>query len=82
MESYWFWFLITGIVAGWIAGQLTHGHGFGLLGNLAVGVLGALVGGWLFSAFGLWTYGFLGALFMATCGAVILLFVVGRLAYH
>ena len=78
--EYWFWFLVIGMIAGWIAGQITQGHGFGLLGNLAVGVLGALLGGLLFSILGLLAYGLIGALAMATFGAVVLLFIVGRLA--
>ena len=46
-------FLIVGLLAGWIAGQLTRGSGFGLLGNLLVGVIGAFVGGVLFWVLGL-----------------------------
>ena len=41
------WFAIIGIVAGWLAGQLMKGRGFGLVGYLVVGVLGAVIGGWL-----------------------------------
>lgn len=43
------WFLIIGMIAGWLAGLIMRGHGFGLLGNMIVGVLGAMVGGYLFS---------------------------------
>jgi len=46
------WFLIVGLVAGWLAGVLVKGGGFGLIGDLVVGVIGAILGGWLFSAFG------------------------------
>lgn len=46
------WFLLIGILSGWIAGELTRGSGFGLMGNLIVGVLGALVGGFLFDVLG------------------------------
>ena len=46
------WFLIVGLVAGWLAGVLVKGGGFGLIGDLIVGVLGAFLGGFLFSSFG------------------------------
>jgi uncharacterized membrane protein YeaQ/YmgE (transglycosylase-associated protein family) len=46
-------FLLIGAVAGWLAGQIMKGRGFGLLGNVVVGVVGAVIGGYLFSLFGL-----------------------------
>jgi len=71
------WFCIVGIIAGWLAGVLVKGGGFGLLGDLVVGVIGALLGGWLFTKFGVSTGGgTLGAILVATIGAVILLFIV------
>lgn len=73
------WFAIIGIVAGWLAGQLMKGRGFGLVGNLVVGVLGAVIGGWLAGALGIGASGLLGALLVATAGAVVLLAVVGAL---
>jgi len=73
------WFAIIGIVAGWLAGQLMKGRGFGLVGNLVVGVIGAIVGGVLADAVGLGASGLLGALVIATLGAVVLLAVVGAL---
>ena len=69
----WFWFLLIGAIAGWLAGVLTRGRGFGLFGDIAVGVVGALVGGFVFTLLGLQWFGVLGALIMATIGAVILL---------
>lgn len=47
------WFAIIGIIAGWLAGQIMKGRGFGLLGNLVVGVIGAVIGGWLAGALGI-----------------------------
>jgi uncharacterized membrane protein YeaQ/YmgE (transglycosylase-associated protein family) len=47
------WFLIIGLIAGWLAGQFVKGGGFGLLGDLIVGVVGALIGGFLFRVLGL-----------------------------
>ncbi len=76
---YWIWFLIIGIVAGWLAGKLTRGHGFGLVGDLVIGILGALIGGFLFSLLGVTSYGLVGSLVTATVGAVVLLWVVRRL---
>lgn len=66
------WFLLIGLVAGWLAGQLTKGAGFGIIGDLIVGVIGALFGGWLFSLLGISAGGLLGALITATVGAVVL----------
>jgi uncharacterized membrane protein YeaQ/YmgE (transglycosylase-associated protein family) len=69
------WFILIGLAAGWLAGQLVKGGGFGMLGDIIVGVIGALIGGFLFSAFGLSTGGgLLGSLIVATIGAVVLLF--------
>lgn len=67
------WAIIIGIVAGWIAGQLLEGRGFGLLGDLIVGVLGAVIGSLLFGLLGLTAGGLLGELVVATIGAVVLL---------
>ncbi len=70
------WFLLIGLVAGWLAGELTKGSGFGLLGNLIVGVLGALLGGFLFDVIGLAAYGLIARLIMALVGALVLLFLL------
>jgi uncharacterized membrane protein YeaQ/YmgE (transglycosylase-associated protein family) len=71
------WFLLIGLVAGWLAGQLMKGRGFGLIGNLIVGVIGAFVGGFLFRILGLTAGGLIGSLVVAFVGAVVLLFIVG-----
>lgn len=73
------WFAIVGIVAGWLAGQIMKGRGFGLVGNVVVGVIGAIIGGILADAIGLGASGRLGALVIATLGAVVLLAVVSAL---
>ena len=70
------WFLLIGLVAGWLAGKLTKGKGFGLAGNLAVGVIGAVIGGFVFRLIGLSAYGTCGSLIVATIGALVLLFAV------
>ncbi len=71
------YFLVVGLVAGWLAGVLVKGGGFGLIGDLVVGVIGAVVGGWLFSTLGASAGGgLLGSIVVATIGAVVLLFIV------
>jgi uncharacterized membrane protein YeaQ/YmgE (transglycosylase-associated protein family) len=67
-------FLIVGAIAGWLAGVIVKGFGFGLLGNIVVGIVGAFIAGWLFPQLG-WGVGggFLWAIVHATIGAVILL---------
>ncbi len=67
-------FLIVGAVAGWLAGLLVKGYGFGLLGNIVVGIVGALIAGWLFPVIGISLgSGTVAAIIHATIGAVILL---------
>jgi uncharacterized membrane protein YeaQ/YmgE (transglycosylase-associated protein family) len=74
------WFLLLGLLAGWLAGKLMKGAGFGLLGNLVVGVIGAMLGGFLFDVVGLSTTTKLGALLMATAGAVVFLLLLNWLS--
>jgi len=79
-----FTWIVVGAIAGWLAGQLTRGSGFGLIGNIIVGIVGALVGGWLagavfkvknaISVFNLRT------IVVAFLGAVVVLWVIGLLA--
>ncbi|EPR32347.1 Transglycosylase-associated protein [Alkalidesulfovibrio alkalitolerans DSM 16529] len=73
------WFLLIGLCAGWLAGKIMRGGGFGLFGNLAVGVVGALLGGFLFSLLGITAYGLLGSLVTATAGAVVLIWLVSKI---
>ncbi|MDR1702543.1 MAG: GlsB/YeaQ/YmgE family stress response membrane protein [Sporomusaceae bacterium] len=68
-------FLIVGAVAGWAAGQLTKGHGFGLLTNIILGIVGAYVGGFALSLLGLTPHGTLGQLISSIVGAIIVLWV-------
>lgn len=71
------WFLLVGLVAGWLAGVLVKGGGFGMIGDLVVGVVGALIGGFLFSTFGVSAGGgLLGSIVVATIGAVVFLFII------
>jgi uncharacterized membrane protein YeaQ/YmgE (transglycosylase-associated protein family) len=68
--------LVVGLVAGFLAGKIMKGKGFGLVGDLVVGVLGAVLGSWIFSILGLGAYGLLGSIVMALIGALLLLFVL------
>jgi uncharacterized membrane protein YeaQ/YmgE (transglycosylase-associated protein family) len=70
------WFLLIGLIAGWLAGKVMRGGGFGIVGDMIVGVIGALLGGWLFGVLGITAGGLIGAIVTAFVGAVILLFVL------
>lgn len=70
-------FLIIGAVAGWLAGVIMKGGGFGFFGNMGVGIVGALLGGFIFRLLGLSSHGLIGSLVTATAGAIILLWIVG-----
>ena len=71
------WFLIVGGVAGWLAGLIMKGRGFGILGNIIVGIIGGILGGWLFRAAGIGGEGIVGSLITALVGAIVLLFIIG-----
>ncbi len=68
--------LIVGALAGWIAGNLMRGGGFGLIGNIVVGIVGAVIGGWMFRLLGVAAGGVIGSLITAVVGACVLLFLV------
>ena len=61
--------LIMGLLAGWLAGKVTRGRGFGILGDLLLGLIGGVIGGWIFSKLGIHAYGFIASLAAATVGA-------------
>ena len=67
-------FLIIGAIAGWLAGLLMKGEGYGAIGNILLGIVGAIIGGYLFKLVGIRVGGFFGSLISATLGAVILLY--------
>jgi len=69
-------FLIIGALAGWLAGVVIKGRGFGVLVNMVVGVLGAFFGGWLLPRLGLGIGGDFGLFFTAFIGAVVLLAII------
>ena len=75
-ESILAW-IIIGAIAGWLAGILVKGYGFGLIGNIIIGILGAGLAGLLAPRLGLYTESLLGNIVAATLGALVLLLIVG-----
>ena len=75
----WLWFILIGLAAGFLAGAVVKGHGFGLVGNLVVGVVGALLGGFLFRLLGFIPATLMADLICAFVGAVVLLLLIGFL---
>jgi uncharacterized membrane protein YeaQ/YmgE (transglycosylase-associated protein family) len=72
--------IIVGLIAGWLAGLITQGGGFGVVGNIIIGILGAFIGFYLLSYLNVSIApGRVGEILTATLGAVILLFIVGLL---
>jgi uncharacterized membrane protein YeaQ/YmgE (transglycosylase-associated protein family) len=70
--------LIIGVVAGWLAGKIVEGAGFGLVVNIVVGIIGALIGGWLAGVLGIHIGGgLISSIIVAVIGAVVLLVVLG-----
>lgn len=69
--------LVIGAIAGWLAGMLVKGYGFGLVGNIIVGIVGAGVAGLLAPRLGLYTESFGGNIIAATLGALLLLLIIG-----
>jgi uncharacterized membrane protein YeaQ/YmgE (transglycosylase-associated protein family) len=69
-------FLAIGVVAGFLAGKIMKGAGYGLVGDLIVGVIGAFIGVWVFGLLGIAAEGIIGLLIASVVGALLLLFVV------
>jgi uncharacterized membrane protein YeaQ/YmgE (transglycosylase-associated protein family) len=69
-------FLIIGLLAGWIAGEMMRGQGYGMVGDIVVGIIGAFVGGFLFDVLGISAYGFIGSLVMSIIGAILFIFIL------
>ncbi|HET7466286.1 MAG TPA: GlsB/YeaQ/YmgE family stress response membrane protein [Candidatus Dormibacteraeota bacterium] len=74
--------IIVGLIAGWAAGKVSRGHGFGLIGDLVVGLIGALVGGLIAGAFIQGSVGFIGSIIVAFLGALLLLALIRLLSGH
>lgn len=70
---YW---ICVGLVAGWLAGLVMKGGGYGLVVDIILGMLGGIVGGWIFGALGIWPgAGAIGAIIVAFVGAVVLVWI-------
>ncbi len=65
--------IIVGLIAGWLAGQVMKGGGYGMIVDIILGILGGIVGGWVFGLLGIWPgRGWIGSIIVAFIGAVIL----------
>jgi uncharacterized membrane protein YeaQ/YmgE (transglycosylase-associated protein family) len=65
--------IVVGLIAGWLAGQVMKGGGYGVIVDIILGILGGVLGGWLFGALGVWPGGgVVGAIVVALVGAIIL----------
>ena len=73
------WEIALGILAGWLAGKIMRGKGYGVLLDLLLGMVGSVVGGFVFGLLGLHAYGLIGSLVVATAGAVMLVYLVRRI---
>jgi len=70
--------IIVGAIAGWLAGQIVRGFGFGLIWDIIIGIIGAFIGVWLLTQLGFLPFsGFIGSIVNAVIGAVVLLVIVG-----
>ncbi len=68
------WWILVGLIAGWLAGKAMKGGGFGVLMDIVIGMIGAVIGGWLFGTLGVFPGGgLIGSILVAFVGAVILL---------
>lgn len=73
------WFLIIGLLAGWLASMAMKGRRRGVGGYLVIGVIGALLGGWIFGLLGIYSGGLVGSLITAFVGAVLLIALIRAL---
>jgi uncharacterized membrane protein YeaQ/YmgE (transglycosylase-associated protein family) len=64
--------IIIGLIAGWLAGTLSRGRGFGCIADIILGMIGAIIGGWIFTKLGIFGGGIIYSIAAATIGAVIL----------
>ena len=70
-RGFWGW-IIIGLIAGWLAGQISRGRGFGCIADIVLGIIGSYIGGWIFMKVGIFGGGFWYSLAAATVGAVVL----------
>jgi uncharacterized membrane protein YeaQ/YmgE (transglycosylase-associated protein family) len=73
-SGFWGW-IVIGLIAGWLAGKISRGRGFGCITDIILGIVGSFIGGWIFMKLGLFGGGFLYSLAAATVGAVLLVLI-------
>src|SRR5207245_11339301 len=78
MGGFIYWILV-GLIAGWLAGKVMKGGGYGVVADIVLGILGGIVGGWGFGMLGLRAGGLVGSLVVAVVGAVIVVWITRRL---
>lgn len=71
--------IVSGIIAGWLAGVLVKGTGFGILGDLIIGLIGGLLGGWVFGLVGVSASSWIGQVLVAAVGGVLLVIIIRML---
>ncbi len=76
---YLVWQIVIGILAGWLAGRIMRGKGYGVLIDLLLGIVGSMLGGGVFGMLGLVAYGLLGRIVIATAGAVMVIWIARRI---
>jgi uncharacterized membrane protein YeaQ/YmgE (transglycosylase-associated protein family) len=74
MSGFIYW-IVVGLIAGWLAGKVMKGGGYGVVMDIVLGILGALLGGWVFGLLGLHAGGLIGSIIVAFIGAVILVWI-------
>ena len=72
--------IIVGLIAGWLAGQVMRGSGYGVIGDIIIGIIGAIIGGLVFSFLGLGATGIVGEIIVAFIGAIILIAILRAVA--
>ncbi|HXY10088.1 MAG TPA: GlsB/YeaQ/YmgE family stress response membrane protein [Terriglobales bacterium] len=69
------WWIVVGLIAGWAAGRIMKGGGYGMIADILLGIVGGIVGGWVVGLFGLGPGGFIWTILVAILGAVILIWI-------
>ena len=69
------WWIVVGLIAGWAAGKIMTGGGYGTMMDIVLGIVGAVIGGWLLGALGISAGGFIGTIVVAIIGAVFLIWI-------
>jgi uncharacterized membrane protein YeaQ/YmgE (transglycosylase-associated protein family) len=73
MLTNFIWWIIVGLIAGWAAGKIMKGGGYGVAADIILGIVGAVVGGWLLGALGIYAGGLIGTIVVAIIGAIFLI---------